>query len=204
MRTTHRLQVHPGPWRNGVALVLLAVSIVSCSSSARETTSTPGARRSARAGASLEFRELASITQRNGQPCSKSDRLAPGPSGATFVDRSGTRCYLLGPTLLTDGDVHAATVLNTATSQWAVHLLFENSRAVTKIVRTLANALVAVVFNGVVQAPPRVYSGFAGGDIDVTSSPIPYSRVEATQVAASIMDVDPSRVGVRAVDAPST
>lgn len=138
-----------------------------------------------------------------GQLCPKPGAFVSTPAGAVFADRTGTLCYLLGRVLLTGADVHYATVLDTSTSQWAVHLQFKDNEWVTKVAQPLVNKRVAVVLNGIVQAAPDIKPGFASEDLDLISSPFSYSRAEAIKVAASITGIALSHVGIHAVDTPS-
>ncbi len=195
------------PWLNSAALAVLVASIASCSSATGPTAapprSVPTSPISVGSGAGLEFRAVKLTFSDVGQLCPKPGAFVSTPAGAVFADRTGTLCYLLGRVLLTGADVHYATVLDTSTSQWAVHLQFKDNEWVTKVAQPLVNKRVAVVLNGIVQAAPDIKPGFASEDLDLISSPFSYSRAEAIKVAASITGIALSHVGIRAVDTPS-
>jgi hypothetical protein len=193
-------------WLSCLTLALFATSIASCSSIGQSNSAShPDATSpvSTGSGAGLEFRAVKQTLVNKGGVCPVPGSFVSMHAGVIFSDRSGLECYLLGPVLLTGADVHSATVLETAASQWAVHLQFKDNEWVKRVARPLVSKRVALVLDGVVRAAPRIEPGYAADDVDVLGSPLSYSRSEAIEVAAGIRGVAPSVVRVRSLDPAS-
>jgi preprotein translocase subunit SecD len=187
---------------NVVVLVLAGVLVAACSSgsgkptavsaSTTSTSTTPPSEvstpTSTRPRATVEFREVR-------KQIPTSDRACRQPVPATFSDRAGRFCYLLGPVLLTGAAIDSAKVIyDSGRSQWAVDVHFSNDDFVTKVAKPLVNRTIAILLDGVVQSAPTVHAGITGRDVEISGDDTAYGRGAAVRVAASILGIAPSKV----------
>jgi len=187
---------------NAVVVALAGMAVAGCSSGSGKPTaisasttststthptevSTPT---STRPRATVEFREV-----RKQIPTSNRDCRQPVP--ATFSDRAGRYCYILGPVLLTGAAIDSAKVIyDSSRSQWTVDVHFGNDDFVTKVAKPMVDKTVAILLDGVVQSAPTVHPGITGRDVEISGDNTGYSRGAAVRVAASILGLSPSSV----------
>jgi preprotein translocase subunit SecD len=196
MRVGHRGLV------NGIVLALAGVLVAACSSgsgkptavsaSTTSTSTTPPTEvstpTSTRPRATVEFREVQKQI-----PTSNRDCRQPVP--ATFSDRAGRFCYILGPVLLTGAAIDSAKVrYDSRFSQWTVDVHFGNDDFVTKVGKPMVNKIIAILLDGVVQSAPKVNAGITGRDVEISGGRSGYTRAAAVLVAASILGIAPSNV----------
>jgi preprotein translocase subunit SecD len=196
MRVGHRGLV------NGIVLALAGVLVAACSSgsgkptavsaSTTSTSTTPPTEvstpTSTRPRATLEFREVRKQLPTSNRACRQ-------PVPATFSDRGGHFCYILGPALLTGVAIDSAKALyDSGRSQWAVDVHFGNDDFVTKVAEPMVNKTIAILLDGVVQSAPTVHPGITGRDVEISGGNSGYTRSAAILVAASILGIAPSTV----------
>lgn len=112
----------------------------------------------------------------SGVECADSDvQITPRAQAlpaATIVatDRAKDTCLMLGPTIITGHAItHAEASFDATNQKWVVALTFGDDEFLTKVAGPYVNQDVAVLYDGVVQADPKINPGITGRTVELAN-----------------------------------